>query len=416
MARDAATGDRVNGPGATAQPASQGRPVLTRSFVLIMSAQATFGFAWSIYFLVPKYVTTAYGAGPAVVGRLTAVSGIASMLAVPMIGALIDRYGRRRWMTVGSALLVMAACGFLLADGVGPLLYLAQILQGLAFVFVFNAAGTLVADSAPPERLAQAIGLFGVANLSMNAVAPATAEVVAVAHGWPAVFGISGAVALLSMLVSRAVPEPARPGHTVSRQEATSVALAGPLLRVYAASAAMAVSFASLLILHQPMAIAAGVTEVRGFFVGFTATAIAVRVLFGRVTDRVGTRRVAIASMSLYCFVPGLMVVLGPSHLLWVGGALGLCHGALYPAVTALGLERCAPSSRGMVLSLLNGAFNGGVALASLVLGELASRAGYPAAFGASALITGVGAFLLVGVPPGPSGTGAPDLEVSAGG
>jgi len=109
------------------------------------------------------------------------------------------------------------------------------------------------------------------------------------------------------------------------------------------------------------------------------------------------------------------MVLLGPRHLLLVGAALGVCHGALYPAITALGLERSPPSSRGMVLSLLNGAFNGGMALASLGLGEVAHRAGYPAAFGASALITCVGALLLMGVPPVPPPGEAEGPPVSAG-
>lgn len=367
---------------------------MTRAFAIVLLTQATFGFAWSIYLLVPKFMAESLSMRADDIGLYTSVSGFAAMAAVPLAGRWIDTYGRRRWITMGSTLLFLAALAFLQVEAMGPMLILGQVLQGVAFVFVFNAGGALVADIVPPERLAQAIGIFGASNLSMNAIAPATGEWLADTFGWSAVFTVSAAASLLAVVWSRFVLESPLKRRSASVPEGSS--LSRDLVMVYMVGAAMAVSFATLLILHQPYALERGVTELKSFFIGFTVTALTVRIGMGSFTDRVGSLKVSIVSMSLYALVPPMLGFLGPEHLLIVGGLLGFSHGALYPALTALALERCAPGSRGMVLSLLNGAFNGGMAISGIVFGWVAAESGYAVAFGSSAVVTALGVALLV--------------------
>ena len=43
--------------------------LFTRSFVALMLAQASFGFAFSSYFLLPKFLATELGAGAAAIGK-----------------------------------------------------------------------------------------------------------------------------------------------------------------------------------------------------------------------------------------------------------------------------------------------------------------------------------------------------------
>ena len=62
----------------------------------------------------------------------------------------------------------------------------------------------------------------------------------------------------------------------------------------------------------------------------------------------------------------------GPTHLFAVGAMMGLGHGIAYPAVTALAIERADAFSRGMVVSIIHGAFNGGHAFFAYGLGLIA--------------------------------------------
>ena len=157
----------------------------------------------------------------------------------------------------------------------------------------------------------------------------------------------------------------------------------------------MTAAFTALFTLHQPFALELGVTEVRGFFIGFAVVALSVRLGGGRLIDRFGTLRSLMVALILYGAVPPMLGILGPDHLFAVGAMMGLGHGIAYPAVTALGIERADASSRGMVVSIIHGAFNGGHALFAYSLGLVAEVWSYDIAFWAAGVITVGGAFLL---------------------
>ncbi|MDH4283432.1 MAG: hypothetical protein OEV36_12310, partial [Myxococcales bacterium] len=69
--------------------------------------------------------------------------------------------------------------------------------------------------------------------------------------------------------------------------------------------------------------------------------------------------------------------------------------GIAYPAVTALGIARADASSRGMVVSIIHGAFNGGHAFFAFALGLVAARWDYDMAFWIAGAVTLSGALLL---------------------
>ena len=58
---------------------------------MLLAIQLAHGFAFSSFFLLPKFLTTELGAGPELIGRITAVAGIAGVLSVPLVGIWIDR-------------------------------------------------------------------------------------------------------------------------------------------------------------------------------------------------------------------------------------------------------------------------------------------------------------------------------------
>ena len=162
--------------------------LFTRSFVALLAAQASFGFAFSAFFLLPKYMSAELGAGPAEIGRVTAIFYITAMLLQPLMGSIVDRRGRRRFLTAGALLMMLACAGFVFVDGLGPLIYVLRTAQGIAFAMAFVAGSALAVDEAPPDRLALALGIFGLTMLSNNAVAPVLVEEIAQRRGWEPAF------------------------------------------------------------------------------------------------------------------------------------------------------------------------------------------------------------------------------------
>jgi predicted MFS family arabinose efflux permease len=242
--------------------------------------------------------------------------------------------------------------------------------------------GTLAVDHAPPERLAQAIGIFGLTFLSMNAVAPAAVETIASYAGWPAAFRVAGASAVLCALLSLRLAD--RRDHADGGLPAPGViefALRPRQLRTSLVIGLSGAALGALFNFYQPFALELGMRDLKSFFIAYAIAAVVVRVGFGEVIDRVGRRRVSLVCLGSYIVILAAMTQLRPGTLAYFGAAMGLTHGLFYPAFNAVAAEGVAPNERGKMMGLFQGSWQIGFSLAQLGLGALAERAGYPAAF-----------------------------------
>jgi MFS family permease len=351
----------------------------SRAFVDVVVAQALFGFAYSVFVLLPKLLAVGYHADAKSIGLVMASFGVVSLAVIPAVGPAVARLGRRRAVIWASVLLGVSAAGFLLIGGAGVLAACLRGAHGIAWSLLFAAGTSLVADIAPPARLGQAIGLYGGANLAMNAIAPAIAEPIAAHFGPQAVFVLAAAVAFIAAWYSRRLPDTvagagapayksAPPGTARTRARALIVLAVGGL------------AAAGMFTFIAPFALAHGIGVVRGFFVAYTATALGVRIGGARVTDRMGHRRTALAGGFGYGLVVVLTGLLGPTHMVLLGCLFGVAHGIVFPALMALILADTAPDARPRLLALANGAINLGITGVG-GLGLLAGPVGYPALF-----------------------------------
>jgi len=136
-------------------------PLFTRDFALVLATQLAFGFAFSSFFLLPKYVVTQLHGSPSQVGNVGALAVVAAVLASPLCGRLLDRGGRRPLMFLGCLLTGIGGFAFLGVTHIGSYIYAVRAVQGAAYTLYFVSAGTLIADLSPPSRLGQALGWFG---------------------------------------------------------------------------------------------------------------------------------------------------------------------------------------------------------------------------------------------------------------
>jgi predicted MFS family arabinose efflux permease len=360
-------------------------------------AQGVFGFAWSLYLLVPKFLTEALHAKPEQLGRISAMGGMAGLLTAPFAARGLDRIGRKPFFRLGSALIVVLSLGYLQVRALGPLVYVLQGCISAAFVLAFNATAALLTDYAPPERLGQAIGWLGGCNVLMNAVATMLAEPLAAARGWGAVFVLGSVLGVLSFAMSFALP-------TVSRSSqpgAATTAVAGPIpLRTVApillAALLMGSAFVAIFGFVQPYALSRGAHAVRGFYLGYTLSAVLGRLALGGLGDRVGRRLVSAWMLLGYALCSLTVRNLEPKHLLLYGLMFGAAHGILYPTLNALLLETLPRARRGLGMVLYNGAFNLGSSMGALAWGDMAQHRGYGSVYVTTAVMSLAAALVLV--------------------
>ncbi|MEE2777287.1 MAG: MFS transporter [Acidobacteriota bacterium] len=355
--------------------------LFTRPLVLLMCAQTVFGLGFSTFLILPTYMTKALQASPWEIGLVTSIFGISSMIFMPLAGDWADRSHRLRWAMAGAAISGAAAMGFVWVTDVGPLAYSLRLLHGVGNAFEFVATGALVTDLVPARKLGQGYGWFGVTMLSTNAIAPALSEVVAESWGWAPVFVGAGLAGFLSMLLLARVPEPVREAHHGARATLFEVFTSRRSLWLMTVISLIGAAFAALFTFVQPYAIELGTDRVSAFFIGYTIAAVAVRVLLGGLSDRLGRARVALAMMVLYTVPMAFSANLSLVWLPWIGAFFGLAHGLLLPCMNALAVEAVAPGERGKAFAVFMAAFNAGFSIGSLALGWVAELAGYPAVF-----------------------------------
>ena len=146
MSLAAAPSSESEDPDSPAGPDSSARRdrLWTPAFTRLVIAQAFFGFAYSVFLLLPKLLAVAYGAAAQEIGFVMAAFGALSLASIPAVSPVVARLGRRDTMTTGFALLAGSALAFLLirrADGFAALL---RGLQGIAWSLFFAAGMSLL--------------------------------------------------------------------------------------------------------------------------------------------------------------------------------------------------------------------------------------------------------------------------------
>ena len=383
---------------ADAADADQG-PLFTRPYLRLLAMQAAYGFSFSLFFLLPKYLAAA-GESSSRIGFVMGGFGVACVATIPFLPIIVARLGRRGALMAATLSLALAAGAFALIQPVGLSAVFLRASEGVTWTIMFSTAGALTADLAPRGRLAQAIGLAGAAALIMNAVAPAIGEPMADRYGYRPVFLLAALAALAAAAMARRLPRlaPVQP-TTFTRAPRTAAAAhaadqGGRRLPLYAVFGLSGIAFSTLFTFLAPFALAQGVNQIRPFFIGYTGAAITVRLLGGRLADRLGHRAIATVALAIYGAAVASTGLFGPHHLYALGICFGLAHGAVFPAIMALLINGTPPHQRPRVLGIANGAMSIGVS-SVFGAGTLIARIGYPATFAIAGGLVATSALLL---------------------
>lgn len=363
----------------------------------VVATQFVFGLGFSGLAIVPTMLVRGFHADEREVGVATAVVAFGALLASPFAGLALDRFSRVRLLQIGCLVGASSMLGFAASLHHEAIRTVFLAVAGMAFVLVFNGTSILVADLAPPEQIARAMGLQGAAGMIAHALAPTGVEAAAPYLGWRMVFVIEAGLILVAAALASTIDDPRTRSEAPSRREA--VPIGETLVRVAPTlwiSVACAFAYCAIFAFHQPWMIEQGAEAVRSYFFGFTGGALLMRLGFGTLPDRMGHVRAIRASLALYAMVCAGLVITTPSTLVVAGVLHGVAHGVFYPALAALAIGRAPTSARAFASSVVHGAFNLGHAGAALGFGYLAKAAGLESVFVVGAVLAAAAAFVPV--------------------
>jgi len=359
-----------------------------------------FGYAYSALILVPKFATVCLAAGPREVGALAACPTLAVVLAAPLCGMWLDRGAHRAAMIAGSALLAVSIPAFGYLHTVGPFAYFLRVLHGLGNVLILSGVGAFVARLVPAEHRGRAFGTAGAASLVMNAAASSATERLADAFGWGVAYEVAGGACSFALGVALTQPEVDDARASASSVELLATApLRDRRRRAGLATLAAGAGFGMLITFTQPYALSLGASHVASLFVGYTLTALAVRLGFGGAVDRWGAERATRVALAIYAVTVLVAAALRPATLFPLGLGFGFAHGLAWPALCALGVQNAEPHRAGSALTRVQALFAAGSMLAVWLGGVIVHGAGYAVAFGVMGLAVAGGALAVGGAP-----------------
>jgi MFS family permease len=360
------------------------------------------------FVLLPLYVKQ-LGGNEVEIGLVMGIYSAVGIVSQPLLGPWVDALGRRPFMLAGIACVLASTLLAAVAHSV-PLLVAVRVLQGLGFSAFFVANFSYVLDLIEPARRGMALGVYGVSGFASTAFAPLVAEGLVRRWGFNALFTVSGLLVLVAAWFVWQVREAGRTDvRYVRGLQWAREGYADVFRRHMAVSFFFGLGTGTLSAFMPTFAEDLGVRTVALFYTGYAASAIAVRVVGGRLIDTAGRRAVIVPSMFVLAAAGALlagtgyaaahgMSVPGLTVVVVTGLLCGAAHGFLYPALAALVADDAPVARRGAVIGVFSAIFLCGQAGGAFVFGGLAEALGYAVAWTALTGLVVIGGLVSTGL------------------
>ncbi len=360
----------------------------TPAFAALFLANLTLVSSFSSFFLFPLYITD-FGGDDRDIGIIMGAFAMASAFSRPWIANMIDRIGRKRSYTIGTFIMVTMPLIHLLL--MGPIaenyliLLLARIIHGIGLAICFTAIFTFIIDLIPIARLNEGIGIFGTSGLVGMAIGPMVTEPILRNFGYPAFFITAALFSTMALLLHLPVHDPYRENKRRQSSQSSDTEpsffallktrkhlVCGSLALIFGVGLAASSNFIA------PLAQSRSLSYVSLYYLAYSVAAILVRVIGGKLGDRIGEKQILPWGLLLGAFALLLCPLINNNALLLVVGFIfGTGHGLLFPALNTMAIRGEPYHVRGKVTGIFTGGIDSGSFLGAMILGVIAHSAGY---------------------------------------
>jgi MFS family permease len=328
-----------------------------------------------LFAVLPLFVVQHLHGAESQVGMIMGAFAVSAVLSRPLSGRLVDTWSRKSCLALGALIYVIFSALYTQATSV-PVMLALRFFHGIGIAIYTTAGSVFVADLAPPARRGEAMGYYGMAmNLSM-AIGPALGITLAGWLGFTGLFWTSAGLALACLLLVQFVHDPHQSRVLAGQPAAARPALfsrialfPGFIAMCMTMTFGAIVSFLPLFVQYHNLG-NAGL-----FFTVYSIVVVVLRPFSGRLSDRFGRPAVIIPGMF---FLAVSMAVLAyttsMAGLLWTAVLQGIGFGAVHPAIMAWIIDRSTIHDRGPALATLMMAFDIGVGLSAIGLGQVLQR------------------------------------------
>jgi len=365
----------------------------SRNFVFL--CVGNFLYYGSFYLLlpvIPQFVAQLAGS-PREIGLVVGIFNLASVVIRPYFGKLAGLFGRRVFMLVGSSLFAAIFLLYGQIEGITYGLYLLRMIHGLVFAIFLTGTFVYIADLAPADRRGEVMGIFGTSNVLAMAVFPACGiAVIGYTKSYADLFVLSSATAFAAFLAVAMIGEIQPSAMAIGGKSQFAGCRNRVVLIASLTLFTGAIAYGSIVAFLPVLAPERGLPNFGVFFSVYAVSTLLSRVGAGKLSDRIGRRRVVLPFMTL--LAGGVVMLAFISDYLFLnlaGACIGLGLGAVIPALNALVVDETLPEQRGSVLGFFTSFFELGITAGAILLGLAGEQWGFAAMFGLDGALVIVG-------------------------
>lgn len=361
----------------------------TKSFIL-MTVGMLFLFT-GFYMLLPTLplFIKQLGGNESQVGLAVGVFMLSAVVFRPIIGVLLDRFGRRPFIVWG---LLFFAVAMYMYNWIGAIVVLIglRILHGLSWAVSTTAIFTAITDIIPSARRGEGMGWFSTSMTLAMAVGPMFGIWVTQNLSYHTLFLFAVGLSTTALLLMFSAKMPFQPQSGPRRIEFFEKSVLPVTVSIFFLNIAYGGITAFIPLFANSLKVNSG-----AFFLVYAATLVLSRPIAGKLSDQRGEKfviipalMITISSLITLSFSTGLFGVLVSAILYGIG------FGSAQPALQAITLRLARPDRKGIANASLLTATDFGIGLGSIVLGWVFQYTSYQVLFTVSAASVGLSLLL----------------------
>jgi MFS family permease len=377
-------------------------PLLTRSFLLASLSHFLHALAFNLYLHLSGFLEKV-GATPSVIGVIFGATGAAAIVARPPMGRIMDQRGRVAIIRAGGLLHVLVCALYGTVETVGPWVTGVRIAHGIGEAMLFTSLFAYASDIVPASRRYEGIALFGVSGMLPMSLGSLLGDFLLARGGGPgvvsaygALFTTSAVLAGAAFLLSLPLREPPRHATGEPARGMLAAFLEADLRPLWLAGVVFATTIAAPFTFFAAFVLKDRIGSTGLFFSCYSISAITLRIVAGKLPQRVGPKVVLLPAMGLVASGLAVLAFARSAPLVGVAGVLaGLGHGFTFPILLGLVVSRARAAERGAALAIFTALFDAGSLLGGPIFGFVVKgTASYRAMFATAAAIMVVGTVL----------------------
>ncbi|MCM3652847.1 MFS transporter [Metabacillus litoralis] len=363
------------------------------SFVFVMLANALLFLSFEMLLPTLPLFVSSIGGEATQIGLVTGIFMFSAILIRPFAGVLATRIDKKYLLLIGVAICALSTGAYYLSSGVWSIL-LVRMIHGIGFGLATTYFTTIAAENIPKERRGEGMGYFGVGETVAISLGPLIGVSLLQAYHFTSVFMSGMAILLLGLLLAVFISRKPRITNESSLKKDVAISFKLIEKRVLFPSLLIlmtGISAGGILSFSALYAIEKGFQNVAWFFFIIAASSFLVRLISGKMFDKMGPGPVLIPSA--FITIGGLIVLIVAQNelqFILAGFLYGFGFGAIFPALQTWCLNLVEEHEHENAIASFFNFFDLGIGGGSLLLGVVAGAFSYQAIY-----FVAIGAYVL---------------------